>query len=246
MLFQNRKSERLNVSQSARAAMLLIASSVMTLTAFANPAMAQSCAEGGISHSADKQFSPVVGALTQGALDMANKRQYKAQLAALEQILYVPDLTPYESSVIYQMLGSTLYELNDYSGAVKAFEDAVNSGGLTGDECSALALNIAQLLIANAQYREGALRLEDYINQGNTVKPQYVDMLVSAWVQVEDYSRALPWAERWFAEANLKQRKHYDLLNFLYNNLGMGHKQLELREQMDAQFPDVTAGWDKP
>ena len=237
MLFRNRKSKRLKASQTARASLLIIASSVLALTTFANPAMAQSCAEGGISDSADKQFSPDVGALTQGALDLANKRQYKAQLAALEQILYVPDLTPYESGVIYQMLGTAHYELSDYSAAVNGFDKASKSGGLTGTECSQLELNIAQLLIANGQNREGALRLERYLKTQETVKPQFVEMLVGTWVSAEDYERALPWAERWLAEASPKQRKHFDLLNFVYGELGMGHKQIEIREQKNALFP---------
>ena len=171
------------------------------------------------------------------SLALSNKGEYEAQLSALQQILFNPNLKPYESGLIYQMLGTAHYELNDLGAAIIAFEKALLSGGLTAQECDQLELNVVQLLIANGQYREGALRLEQYVLAQETVKPQYIDMLVGAWVQAEDYERALPWAERWFNDASPKERRHFDLLNFLYNNLGMGHKQIEIREQKDALFP---------
>jgi len=85
--------------------------------------------------------------------------------------------------------------------------------------------------------------LENYLNQGNPSKPAYVDMLVGAWVQAEDYRRALPWAEKWFRAASPKERKHFDLLNFLYNNLGMTGKQADIVKQMLQRYPEDITLW---
>jgi len=107
-----------------------------------------------------------------------------------------------------------------------------------------LRVNIAQLLIANGQYADGAQRLENYLNRGGQQKPQYVEMLTQAWVQSDNYSRALPWAEKWFNNANPKERKHFDLLNFLYNNLGQPGRQADIVKQMLNRWPEDKTLWD--
>ena len=61
-------------------------------------------------------------------------------------------------------------------------------------------------------------------------------MLTQAWVQSENYSRALPWAEKWFNSANPKERKHFDLMNFLFNNLGQQGRQADIVKQMKANL----------
>jgi len=147
-------------------------------------------------------------------------------------------LTPYESATVYQMLGSALYQTNDFEGAIQAFESALTSGGLLPKEAVNLRINIAQLLIASHQYAKGAQMLEDWQADGGTLKPAHIEMLWQAWSQAEKFDRALPWAEKWFEAANPKQRKHYDLLNFLYLNLQMPEKRLSILEQMLEKWPD--------
>lgn len=191
-----------------------------------------------------RQFSSAAGEIVNEALQFMNSNQYGPALSKLNEALAISDLNAYERSTIYQMQGSAYYEQNQYGPALSAFENAINAGGLLPNEVNSLRLNIAQLMIANGQNREGATMLENYINQGNPVKPAYVDMLVGAWVQAEDYRRALPWAERWFNEASPKERKHFDLLNFLYNNLGMSGKQADIVLQMLNRFPEDKTLWD--
>jgi len=66
---------------------------------------------------------------------------------------------------------------------------------------------------------------------------------VKAWVQAEEFKRALPWAEAWFNTASPKERKHYDLLNFLYNNLGLKSRQADIVEKMISQWPEDKDLW---
>ena len=63
-------------------------------------------------------------------------------------------------------------------------------------------------------------------------------MLWQAWLQAEQYDKALPWAEKWFEAANPKERKHYDLLYFLYRELEMRDQNARIIEQMFAIWPE--------
>ena len=191
-----------------------------------------------------RQFSAQAGEVVNEALQLINSNQHSAALSKLSEALSISPLNAYERSTITQMQGASYYELNQYGPAISAFRDSINSGGLLPSEADSLRVNIAQLLIADGQYSQGAGELENYLNRGGQQKPQYIEMLTQAWVQSENYSRALPWAEKWFNSANPKERKHFDLMNFLFNNLGQQGRQADIVKQMINRWPEDKSLWD--
>jgi len=203
-----------------------------------NMAFAQDAATEG------RQFSAKAGEAVNEALTLINSNQHSAAVSQLSNVLAFPDLNAYERSTIYQMQGASYYELDQYGPSICSFQNAINAGGLLSNEADSLRVNIAQLMIASGQYAQGAQALENYLNRGGQQKPQYTEMLVQAWVQSENYSKALPWAEKWFRAASPKERKHFDLMNFLYNNLGMQGRQADIVKQMINRWPEDKTLWD--
>ncbi len=191
-----------------------------------------------------RQFGAKAGEVVNEALQFINGNQHSAAIGKLNEALAIPALNAYERSTIYQMMGASHYETNNYGQAISSFENAINAGGLLPNEVDALRINIAQLLISNGSYAQGAQMLENYLNSGGQEKPTYVDMLVQAWVQSDNYAKALPWAQKWFNRANPKERKHFDLLNFLYNNLQMPGKQADIVREMINRWPNDKSLWD--
>lgn len=191
-----------------------------------------------------RQFTSKTGAIVNEALQFINASQYQAALGKLSESLAIPELTPYEKSVIYQMQGQAYYELNQIAPAVTSFENSISSGGLLPNESENLRVNIAQLLIADGQYARGAQMLEDWNRRGGQLKTNHVEMLTQAWVQSDNFSRALPWAERWFNEASPKERRHFDLLNYLYNTTNQPGKQADIVRQMINRWPEDKTLWD--
>ena len=223
-----------NLKSALMSASIILSGAVAISAVMTTPAAAQ---EG-------RQFGSKAGQVVNDALQFINSNQHSAAIGKLNEALALPELNAYERSTIYQMMGASHYELNSYGQAVSSFENAINAGGLLPNESDALRVNIAQLLIANGSYAQGAQMLENYLNRGGTQKPQYTEMLVQAWVQSDNYSKALPWAERWFNSASPKERKHFDLLNFLYNNLRMPGKQADIVRQMINRWPEDKTLWD--
>ncbi|MEP3654600.1 MAG: hypothetical protein ABJO36_06870 [Litorimonas sp.] len=185
-----------------------------------------------------RQFSSQSGGIVNEALALAAGGETQASIDILQGIVREPGLSAYERSMIYQMLGQYYFEMDRAVDAQDNFEKSVSAGGLLPKEAENLKVVIAQLMIGNGQYREGALRLEEYLENDGQQKPQYIDLLVNAWIQAEDYQRALPWAEKWFNAANPKERKHFDLMNFLYNNLGQAGRQADIVKQMIERWPE--------
>ncbi|MDA8708327.1 hypothetical protein N9M10_03040 [Hellea sp.] len=186
----------------------------------------------------ERQFSAATGAIVNQVLEMTNSGEYELVVAQLSKLLNTPSLTPYERSVIYQMQGSSYYELNKYELTIAAFENAIKAGGLLPEEADQMTVNNAQLQIANGHYELGAAALEAYLYGGGERKPQHIEILVQAWIQAGDDAKALPWAEQWFAQANPKKRKHYDMMNYLYANLGKTDYQADIVSQMVLRWPD--------
>ncbi len=191
-----------------------------------------------------RQFSAKSGEQVNRTFELAGAEKYEEALANLERLITESSLMAYERSTVYQMMGQYLYELDRPIDAQKAFENAVAAGGLLPKEVESIKIVIAQLMIGNGQFREGAERLETYLNAGGQEKPQYIDLLVNAWIQAEDYPRALPWAEKWAEMSDPKLRKHYDLLNFLYVQLGKQDQQIEILKIMIDRWPEEKTLWD--
>jgi len=172
------------------------------------------------------------------ALQLLTAYNYQAALSQLDKTLLSPNLAPYEKSLLFQMKGQSHYELDQIQETIQAFEDAISAGGLLDDKVQQLRLNIAQLWILQGEYQRGAEMLEQRGRDSNDLKPYHIEQTTQAYIQSNSYERALPWAERWHNEADPKERKHYDLMNFLYNNLGQHEKQIEIIKAMMERWPD--------
>ena len=182
----------------AATALALVSATALPLVSTSGFAVEQEATEG-------RQFSAKAGEAVNAALQLINNDQHKEALVALNAVLVFPTLNPYERSTIYQMQGASHYELNDYAATITSFRNAIKAGGLLPNEINSLQVNIAQLMIASGQYAEGAQALERFINRTGQVKPAYIEMLTQAWVQSENYKKALPWAEKWFKAARPKE-----------------------------------------
>lgn len=221
---------------------LLVTGGLMAVTV--SDASAQRSRKEAEAPQEGRQFSSKTGQIVLTAQEFMSADNYAAAIPELSSALALPDINAYERGVINQLLGNCYYQNNNYSAAIGAFEAAMRSGGLLPKESSSLRVNIAQLLIASDQFARGAQMLEDWNRSGGQLKPAHVEMLWQAWSQAEQYSRALPWAERWFNSARPKERKHFDLLNFMYNNLNMPAKQADIVKQMINRWPEDKQLWD--
>jgi len=222
---------------------LIAATAIALIAVSASPTFMVSSGTA-LAQEQGRQFSAKAGEAVNAALQLINSNQHSAAVGQLSTVLSIPDLSPYERATVYQMQGSSYYELDQLGQAISSWENAINSGGLLPNEADSLRVNIAQLMIANGQYAQGAQALENYLNRGGQQKPQYVEMLTQAWVQSENYSKALPWAQKWFNNASPKERKHFDLMNFLFNNLGMQGRQADIVKQMINRWPQDKQLWD--
>ena len=173
----------------------------------------------------------------------AEPQQTAEAIAELNKVLAKDKLSPYEKAIAYQMRGSARYATGNIRGTIADWEAAVATGALIRSEIDALMPNVGQLWIVEEEYVKGATILEQWIATGGKPNAAVHTMIAQAWAQAERYRKALPHAEASFRMANPKQKKHFDLLNYLYNTLKMYGKQASLLEQQVSIWPDDKSIW---
>ncbi|MBL4596016.1 MAG: hypothetical protein JKX99_05515 [Robiginitomaculum sp.] len=183
------------------------------------------------------------GILAAQELIQAEPPQYRPALSELNKVLASEKLTPYERAVSLQMRGSAKYGLSDVRGTIADWEAAIRTGALTPAEIGNLQPNIGQLWISEEEYRKGATTLENWIRSGGKPNTQIHMMTAGAWAQLDEFRKALPHAEAGFRLANPKEKKHFGLLNYVYNYLKMYSKQATLLEQQVSIWPDDKTIW---
>jgi len=177
------------------------------------------------------------------ASELAQEQDFQKAAETLEQAWAIAELSDQDIFNIHTKLGQYAYELDELATAIEHFENALSGDGISDEDIKNIRLNIGQLTLANGDYAKGAKMLEDLIlvyGPDSTL----VEYCMQGYVQAEDYKSALPWAEKWFERASHKERKHYDLMNFLYNHLGKRGDQLRIIDAMIVKWPDDRKLWD--
>jgi len=186
----------------------------------------------------DRKFSRETGAIVNTTVGRMNSDDFATSLDSLDKLLRTHDLTSYETSIILQLKGQAHYELEQFSEAIRAFEGAIAAGGLLDNEVNQLRLNIGQILVVEGG--DDALRGYDMIAEWHSSRrSQHIITIaqVDCFSSCNDESALLS-AERWFNEANPKERKHYDLLNYIYSYRGLEAKRSILLDEMKERWPE--------
>lgn len=231
--------------------------------AFAAATLAAVIAAGAVATSADAQrsrnddenasagdaenrtFSRRIGEMVlevQELLD-AEPQQFSAALGILNEAAGFDDITPYELAVILQLRGNVNYELDQPRSTINDWSAARNTGALTEQEDMNLQFNIGQIELQNENYAVAARELEDWLSRGGEPSPQIHLNLVAAYSELNQLSRALPHGRSAFALASPPERRHYDVLNYLYTELNMPRERAELLQEMVQLFPQDRSIW---
>lgn len=196
------------------------------------------------TETAPRQFGAKAGEIVSRAQQAMNDKNWSAADMALDETLTLTDLSPYERATVYQMKGAVAYETGNHAECIRAFEAAIDAGGLLHKEKQTLRVNIGQLMVINGDYAQGAARLEHALNGQEQIHPNLVEMITQAWVQAEDYEKALPWVRKWYDLAATKNRKHFDLMNFVLAQTGRQEEQISIVKKMTEQWPQDRNLWD--
>jgi len=152
-------------------------------------------------------------------------------------------LSPYEMSRVQQLYAVIAQQQERYADARKHLQLMLDSGGLNEQEILDGKFNIAQLYLAQEQWREGAAALEAWIAASPKPNSNAYYLLAVAYYQQGDERRALPPAEKALALAEKPQPSWLQLVLALYLKNEQYAKAEPLVRKLVATQPNNKANW---
>jgi len=122
--------------------------------------------------------------------------QQSAALNKLTLLLEKSRLNVYERAVVNQTLGYVYAGLENYPLAIQAFDESLKSNALADSVAQNLRLNVGQLHIAQANYREGVGYLETWLASSDVPNTNIYEMIAIAYYKLEQYEKAVTYLKK--------------------------------------------------
>lgn len=180
----------------------------------------------------------------------AQPPQTRAALDKLNALIASkPNMKPYDKSTTYQYRASVKVQLEDFQGALRDFQTALDAGGLDTTQNNQLRYYIAQLQFQLENYQAAIQGLNAWIQQaraaGLPVDANAYYLLAAAYTQVTppNWRAAMAPAEQAIAARTEPKKSDYDLLNLIYSELNEAAKRGPLLEKMINNWPNERLYW---
>jgi hypothetical protein len=188
--------------------------------------------------------------LMQDALTAENYQE----VVRLGTQLLASEMTPYESSVVYQLRGNAQFQLDNYRGAISDFRAAIDTGALVTDQVIAFRTNLGQLYMVEENYSEAIRQFELAVDAGAELNARLSRTLAQVYVQASQATdnesetlrlirAGLPYAERFYRLESRKSESEYALMQFFYQQLDRPQDELRVVRDSLQDYPGTRRGW---
>ncbi|WP_300528174.1 hypothetical protein [Maricaulis sp.] len=171
------------------------------------------------------------------------EQRWSEALSGYDALMRDERLSDFERATVLELRGRARYQLERPRAAAADWQAAIEIGILARERANLLRINAGQILLAEGEYQAGIFLIETALALGAALTGDIAFRLAQGYGQLGDYASGLDYARRAFALAAPAQRRHYSLLLFYYQSLDMMPEQLELIEQMVAQWPQEKQYW---
>lgn len=184
------------------------------------------------------------------AINLINEEPPQTQ-EALNRVndLLSRNLPPYDRATALEVRGQLYFQLDNLDAALRDFVEVLNIDALPSARQRQIRRNVAQLYYTQERYGEAISFMQQYIREaGSEAEANDYFILSAAHVQTNNYSAARSPAEtavRLDQQANTRNKQFYDLLNLVYNELGLEAERGRLLETMVEYFPGEASYWEQ-
>ncbi|MEO0784478.1 MAG: hypothetical protein AAFY10_02185 [Pseudomonadota bacterium] len=214
----------------------LMAACAMTALGAA-PALAQSCET--------TEFTSKSGQIyLQAENELLVNDNPAAALAKLNE-LRAMELNCYEEGAVLRLSAAVKVETDDYPGAVRDLETAIQRGYVPQAEIAKTYYNISQLHMSSENLSDALRYMNLWMQAGGQPDRTQKWQLAVLNHKANDNRQALRWAEEVFREDGPNaEREVYDFLIYLYDETGQLAKKAQLLETLLQRNPNERRLWD--
>lgn len=214
----------------------------LAVMALAPPVLAQEDDDEEGGRRSAPTISERTGEKLNEAIELLNQDNYAGARQVLADI-DMERLSPYEGSRVHQIWSGIEYSEGNYDAARQHLQQAIDAGGFNEREASQAKYQIAQIFMAEENWREGAAALEAWFRTAPEPNAAAYYLLAAAYYQMEDLNKALVPAKKAVEIAAKPQPSWIELLLALYLTREEYDQAVPLLEQLIAMEPDKKTHW---
>ncbi len=182
------------------------------------------------------------GKILTEAIEALNNEKFAAAKAAVAK-LSLDKLSPYERSRTEQIMASIESAAENYPGAQKHLQAAIDAGGLNEQEVQSTRYQIAQMFLAQEKWKEGAAALEQWFRTAKDPNGAAYYLLAVAYYQQNDYKRAIVPAQKAVDLTEKPQEGWVQLVLALYLQQDQYANAVPLLKRLINMAPDKKTYW---
>ena len=175
---------------------------------------------------------------------MAIEKYSDAQIK-LNALLKKVDPASYEQAIVQQTLGYLFSSQEKYGQASNYFQQALESNALPAKVSHNLQYNLAQLLLADEQYKEGIVLLEQWLNADASPPNSAYVLLASAYYRVKNYKKTIEHIRIAIKNDSSMKESWHQLLLSAYLELKQYRSAINVLESLVASYPYKKSYWNQ-
>lgn len=152
---------------------------------------------------------------------------------------------PYEKAIVQQTLGYLYSSQENYKKASVFFQSALDSGALPDKVSHNLHYNLAQLLLADEQYKEGLLMLEAWLKEEASPPTSAYVLLASAYYRVQNYQQVVKHISTAIGQDESANEGWYQLLLSAHLELKQYKAAIKVLETLITLYPYQKNYWNQ-
>jgi len=177
------------------------------------------------------------------AQEMMEADQFVEAETKLKELVKQVDDGSYEMAVVQQTLGYLYSTQENYSQASKQFKKALDSNALPEKVSRNLRYNLAQLLLADENYKEGIVLLEQWLKEEVSPPNSAHVLLASAYYRVKNYDKTIKHIRIAIKHDKSAKESWYQVLLSAHLELKQYKSAIKVLESLIPRYPYQKTYW---
>jgi len=191
-------------------------------------------------------LSPAVANDLLSAYELLEEEKSAEAITALNRLMERRGdrMTEFDRASVLQIRGSAHVNEENLEEALADFEVALRQNALPEEQQNRLRFNMAQLYFVTEQYERSIRFFEEWMEEDpDEIPATTFFMLAGAHYQIDNYEESLEAIKKAMERSEEPERRHYELKNVVYNELGNLPDRTALLKRMVALWPDELSFW---
>jgi len=179
------------------------------------------------------------------AQELMDAEKYTEASRALDTLLVQTEAGSYDRAVVQQTIAYLYSARDQYDKAADAFQKALDANALPEDVTHNLRYNLAQLLIADGQYKKGISLMESWLQAEKQPDNDVYVLLATANYRIDNHSKVIEYIRRAIRNDADPKEDWYRLQLSSHMSMQQYKSAIQVLETLITRYPYQKIYWDQ-